>query len=279
MHNILSVDVEDWFHPEALQHLFPYSSWSGLESRVNKNVEMLLQLFSDKGVQATFFTLGWVAQRDPALIKKIVEQGHEIASHGNRHKMVTKMSPQEFEKDLGESINILEDASGKKVLGFRAPTFSVVKDTFWSFEIMAKLGLVYDSSVYPIWHDRYGVPDAPRREYKAYESNGKTITEFPMSTVKILGKNVPFGGGGYLRIYPNWLTIKAINAVNKDGLPAIVYIHPWEFDKEQKRLDLGKVQTWRHYHNIEKNFGKLAELLDRFSWTNFENIITGDTLP
>lgn len=273
MFNILSVDVEEWFHPEALQHLYPYSEWVNLESRVNENVEKLLQLFSDKNVKATFFTLGWIAKQHPGLIKKISGQGHEIASHGNKHKMVTKMSSEEFEVDLGESIKILEDTSGEKVLGFRAPTFSVVKETFWSFEIMEKLGLAYDSSVYPIWHDRYGVPDAPRQRYNALGNNGNTLTEFPMSTIKFFGKNIPFGGGGYLRIYPNWLTKKAIASVNNEGLPAIMYMHPWEFDEGQTRLNLGKIQTWRHYYNIDKNLFKLSGLLDQFSWTNFKTVI------
>ncbi len=187
--------------------------------------------------------------------------------------MVTKMSPEEFEIDLGDSIKILEDTSGEKVLGFRAPTFSIIKETFWGFEIMEKLGLVYDSSVYPIWHDRYGVPEAPRIKYNVFENDKKVLTEFPMSTMKILGKNLPFGGGGYLRIYPNWLTKKAISSVNKEGIPAIMYMHPWEFDNGQERLDLGKVQTWRHYYNIDRNLTKLSELLEQYSWTSFKKLI------
>lgn len=274
MLNILSVDVEEWFHPEALQHLYPHSEWSKLDSRVNENVEKLLQLFSTKKAKATFFILGWIAKNHPGVIKKIVEQGHEIASHGNNHKMLTKMSPEEFEEDLAESIKILEDTSGQRVLGFRAPTFSVVKKTFWSFEIMEKLGLIYDSSVYPIWHDRYGVPDAPRQKYLAFRKSRRFLTEFPMSTVKLLGKNIPFGGGGYLRIYPNWLTIKGIKSVNKEGFPAILYMHPWEFDTGQTRLNLGKLQSLRHYYNIDKNLIKLSELLDQFSWTNFKTLIS-----
>jgi polysaccharide deacetylase family protein (PEP-CTERM system associated) len=271
MQNILSVDVEEWFHPESLQHLFPQNTWSGLESRVDENIDKLLELFHRKKCQATFFTLGWVAKNHPGIIKKIVAQGHEIATHGNMHKMITKMSAQEFELDLGESVKILEDVSGQKIYGFRAPTFSVVKETLWSFRIMQKLGLVYDSSVYPIWHDRYGIPDAPRFSYKVLENNGESLTEFPMSTIKFMGKNIPFGGGGYLRIYPNWLTRKGIKKVNKEGIPAIMYIHPWEFDSGQQKIKLGLIQTWRHYYNIEKNLNKLDELLDLFSWTSFKS--------
>ena len=242
INNILSVDVEDWFHPEAVQHMYPPSSWSKLQNRVIENVDKLLDLFDEKNVKATFFVLGWIAKTHPELVYKIIDKGHEIASHGLMHKMVTKMTPEEFEDDLRESIKILEDISGQKILGFRAPTFSVIEDTFWSFEIMLKLGLVYDSSIYPIWHDRYGVPDAPRKIHNVLESNGKVLTEFPMSTVRIFGKNMPFGGGGYLRILPRWITKKAISTINSNEQPAIMYLHPWEFDPIQPKLHLGFVQ-------------------------------------
>lgn len=273
MQNILSVDVEEWFHPEALQHHFPKNKWASLESRVTKNVEALLNLFDQKNSKATFFTLGWIAKNYPELVKKIINRGHEIASHSNMHRMITKMSAQEFETDLSESIKILEDTSGQKIIGFRAPTFSVTKNTLWSLEIMHKLGLRYDSSIYPIWHDRYGIPDAPRSMYKVLEKNGEALIEFPMSTIKLFGKNLPFGGGGYLRIYPNWLTRKGIETVNKEGHPAIMYMHPWEFDKDQPKLRLGRLQTWRHYYNIPGNLHKLEALLEHYSWTSFKNIL------
>ena len=263
--NILSVDVEEWFHPEALQHKFPAEIWSEQPSRVRSNVDKLLNLFEVKKAKATFFILGWVAQENPAMIKDIVNAGHEIASHGSFHKMVTKMTPKEFEKDLSNSIKILEEISGQKVLGFRAPTFSVIKQTFWAWEIMLRLGLVYDSSVYPIWHDRYGVPDAPRKMYTAIEKDSQKLIEFPMSTMRIFKKNIPFGGGGYLRIFPKWFTEIGIKAINREGIPATVFVHPWEFDSDQPRLNLGKVQTLRHYYNIKNNINKLSRLLDEYS--------------
>jgi len=271
--NILSVDVEEWFHPEALQHKFPPEKWHEQQSRVNQNVDLLLELFKQKKVSATFFTLGWVAKQNPEMIKKIVSDGHEIASHGSMHKMITKMSTQEFANDLDESIKILQDISGEKVLGFRAPTFSVIKKTRWSWDIMLKNGLVYDSSVYPIWHDRYGIPDAPREKYIALSDQGKSLLEYPMSTVKIFNRNIPFGGGGYLRIFPNWFTKWAIKSVNKEGLPAILYMHPWEFDTDQPKVHMGALQNLRHYYNIKKNLQKLAELLDNFKWTSFKKAI------
>lgn len=272
--NILSVDVEEWFHPEALQYQFPTEIWSEQAYRVDMNVEKLLALFDEKNVKATFFTLGWVANEHPDMVRKIVDNGHEIASHSLMHRMVTKLTPEEFEKDLSESVKILEDVSGQKVLGFRAPTFSVVEKTFWAWDVMLKLGLKYDSSVYPIWHDRYGVPGAPRSQYIARENGAAALTEFPMSTMRFLGKNVPFGGGGYLRIFPNWFTEMGIRSVNKEGIPAIMYMHPWEFDTEQPKLKLGKLQTLRHYYNIDKNLLKLGQLLDKFEWTSFKEILS-----
>ena len=271
--NILSVDVEEWFHPEALQQSFPVEIWNEQESRVERNVQYLLDLFEEKKATATFFILGWVAEQHPALIRKIADSGHEIASHGYSHSMVTKMTPEIFRKDIERSIKVLEDASGQKILGFRAPTFSIVKKTYWAWEIMLELGLKYDSSVYPIWHDRYGVPDAPRSPYVAFEKNGNSLIEFPMSTIKFLGKNIPFGGGGYLRIFPNWFTKASIKAINNDGNFAIVFVHPWEFDALQPHIKLTTLQTWRHYYNIKNNLKKLAEILDLSKWTSFQNII------
>ncbi|MCB0281945.1 MAG: DUF3473 domain-containing protein [Calditrichaeota bacterium] len=271
--NILSVDVEEWFHPEALQHRFPAEIWSEQITRVRQNIDNLLELFEQKNAKATFFILGWVAQEHPEMIREIAKQGHEIASHGSFHRMVTKMKPAEFEKDLSYSLKTLEDVSGEKVLGFRAPTFSVVKETFWSWEIMLKLGLVYDSSVYPIWHDRYGVPEAPRKMYLALEQDQRQLIEFPMSTMRIFNKNVPFGGGGYLRIFPEWITRLGIKRVNKEGIPAIVFMHPWEFDTDQPKLNLGKIQTIRHYYNIKNNISKLAHLLDEFKWISFRDYL------
>lgn len=270
MINILSVDVEEWFHPEALQHLFPAPSWSEQGSRVEQNVSLLLDLFSQKEVKATFFILGWIAQKHPHMIRDIVSRGHEIASHGNSHRMVTKLTADDFRQDLAQSIKLLEDISGQKVSGYRAPTFSVVEGTLWAWEIMLDLGLEYDSSVYPIWHDRYGIPAAPRSVYTALEKNGKKLIEFPMPTLRILRKNIPFGGGGYLRMFPLWFTRYAIKRFNQEGFPVIIYMHPWEFDIHQPKLNLGLIQTQRHYLNIDKNYSKLAKLLENFQWTSFK---------
>jgi polysaccharide deacetylase family protein (PEP-CTERM system associated) len=276
MKNILSIDVEEWFHPEAVQHLFPADSWDERESRVEENVEKLLALFDTQNSKATFFVLGWTARKFPQLIKKIAAAGHEVATHGNSHRMVTKLTPKEFREDLAESISIIQEISGEKVLGFRAPTFSLVKETQWAWEIMLELGIEYDSSVYPIWHDRYGIPDAPRHPYIALEKESRKLIEFPMPTLKIGNKNFPFGGGGYLRIFPLSFTKYAIKKFNKEGLPAIIYAHPWEFDTGQPRLKLGTIQTLRHYYNINSNLKKLETLLTHFEWTSFKDLMAQD---
>ncbi|NOX88781.1 MAG: DUF3473 domain-containing protein [Calditrichaeota bacterium] len=273
MKNILTVDVEEWFHPEALQHLFPVERWKEQPARVEPLVDRLLELFAKFDARATFFVLGWVAEQHPKLIRRIVEAGHEVASHSYGHRMVTKMKPAEFREDLQRSVQILQNITGKKVSGFRAPTFSITRENLWAFDILTESGLLYDSSIYPIWHDRYGVPDAPRTTFIVEGSNGSDIYEFPMPTLRILGKNFPFGGGGYLRIFPLKFTTLAIKKFNRQGFPAIIYMHPWEFDRDQPRLKLGRLREFRHYGNISKNIDKLSHLLKTFEWVGFADYL------
>lgn len=271
MKNILTVDVEEWFHPEALQHLFPPESWASQPSRVEPLVDLLLDLFAKHQARATFFVLGWVAKANPNLLKKIIRAGHEVASHSMNHRMLTKMSPEEVREDLSASVKILEDISGQRIRGFRAPTFSIGEQNLWAFDILAELGFEYDSSIYPIWHDRYGIPNAPRTPFSVETKNNSKIVEFPMPTVKIKNKNIPFGGGGYLRLLPLWFTQWGIKKFNNEGNPAIIYMHPWEFDSEQPRVQLGKLQSFRHYGRIRKNQTKLSNLLKRFDWIAMED--------
>jgi polysaccharide deacetylase family protein (PEP-CTERM system associated) len=271
--NILSVDVEEWFHPEALQHLYPEETWDSQEQRIEKNVELLLDLFAEKEVTATFFIIGWAAQKHPQMVRKIISAGHEVANHSNKHNMVTKLTPEIFHKDIVDSQKILQDISGQKVIGYRAPTFSVVKETFWAWEILLEQGFKYDSSVYPILHDRYGEPGAPRKPYIALQKDDKALIEFPMPAIRFLSKNFPFGGGGYLRIFPLSFTSFAVKKFIRKDRPAIIYAHPWEFDTGQPKLNLGKIQTWRHYYNIKNNLKKLSVLLERFEWTSFKDYI------
>jgi polysaccharide deacetylase family protein (PEP-CTERM system associated) len=277
-YNILSVDVEEWFHPEALRHLFPQEVWDKQPPRVERNINFLLELFERHQVKATFFTLGWIGRKYPQLVRKIAEAGHEVASHSTLHRMITQLTPEEFRRDLSESIAVLEDATGEPVIGFRAPTFSVVKDTLWAREIMLENSLRYDSSVYPIWHDRYGIADAPRYPYVALEKDGRQLLEFPMPTLRMGNKNFPFGGGGYLRIFPLIFTRYAIKSFNKENYPAIIYMHPWEFDSKQPRIKLNTLQQWRHYYNIKNNGKKLSALLNNFNWRSFKQVINSKDL-
>ncbi len=273
MKNILTVDVEEWFHPEALQNQFPPDVWAEQPQRVMPLIDQLLDLFAAYRVRATFFVLGWVARQNPQIVKKIVAAGHEIASHSLNHQMITKMTPEEFKEDLGTSIKILQDISGIAIKGFRAPTFSIVRSNFWAFEVLAELGLQYDSSIYPIWHDRYGIPNAPRIPHFIETKTGNTIVEFPMPTIKLGNKNIPFGGGGYLRLLPLWFTKFGIRKFNKEGFPAIIYMHPWEFDPHQPRVKLSKIQNYRHYGKIKKNIFKLENLLQSFEWMAMEDYL------
>jgi len=271
--NILSVDVEEWFHPEAVRHRFPFEKWPEQPRRVASNIKKLLDLFDRHQAKATFFTLGWVAEQEPDMVREIVRRGHEIASHSHLHRMITTLTPEDFREDLRRSVNTLEEISGQKVIGFRAPTFSIVKDTFWALDIMAEENLVYDSSIYPIWHDRYGVPDAPRQPYPIMINGLKQLTEFPMPTLQIFGKNIPFGGGGYMRLFPLSYTAAGIRNYNKKNQAAILYMHPWEFDEDQPKLDMGFVQKFRHYHNIDKNISRLDVLLGIGTWISFRDYL------
>ncbi len=273
MKNILTVDVEEWFHPEALQHLFPPETWDEQPSRIVPLMERLLDVFDAHNAKATFFVLGWVAEHHPELVRQLAERGHEVATHSYSHRMATKLDPKAFKDDLQRSVKILQDTTGRDVLGFRAPTFSVTKKTFWVFNILAESGLKYDSSIYPIWHDRYGIPDAPRSVFEVQTDNGASIIEFPMPTLRILGKNFPFGGGGYLRLFPLRFTTMAIRRFNKEGFPAIVFMHPWEFDPQQPKVKMGRLQSLRHYANIGRNLDKIGYLLKTFEWTNFADYL------
>ncbi len=273
MKNVLTVDVEEWFHPEAVQNQFPPETWDKQEKRVEPLIDKLLDLFAQYNARATFFVLGWVAERNPQIVKNIVAAGHEIASHSYSHRMVTRMTPEEFDEDLKKSVQVLQDISGKKVRGFRAPTFSITKQNLWAFDILIQNGLEYDSSIYPIWHDRYGIPDAPRSPFLFQGQNGQQIAEFTMPTIQIGSKNLPFGGGGYLRLLPLWFTMFGIRRFNNEGQSAIIYMHPWEFDPEQPRLPMGKLQSFRHYGKIKHNFAKLTHLLKTFDWMAMEDYL------
>lgn len=267
--NIISFDIEDWFHPEMFSGRFPRENWTELESRVRRDTDIILNFLSRKNVKATFFYLGWVAETFPELVKDTVSGGHEIASHSYSHSMITKMQPEEFRADLRRSLDVLNDLSDHPVVGFRAPTFSVTRDTLWALPIMFEEGIRYDSSVFPIHHDRYGIPDAPREPFVIYEKDGEELIEYPMTTVRYGSYNLPFGGGGYFRLYPYWMSLKLARKCRDEGRPIMFYAHPWEFDTELPEIELGMLSKLRHYKGIRSFLQRLDRMTDLFPFTSF----------
>jgi polysaccharide deacetylase family protein (PEP-CTERM system associated) len=261
--NVLSVDVEEYFHVEALSGLVARKDWSSLPSRVEQSTQRVLDLFAARGAKATFFTLGWVARRHPKLIRRIVSEGHELASHGENHRMITAMTTREFRQDIRDAKAILEDVSGAEVIGYRAPTFSVVRETLWALDELREAGYRYDSSIYPIVHDRYGIADAPRRPHRIEQGPGKAMIELPMTTARILGRNVPAGGGGYLRLLPMAYNQWVLEKAETEG-PFVVYFHPWEIDPEQPRFELHGIARARAYAGLGGMEQRLRALLDRY---------------
>jgi polysaccharide deacetylase family protein (PEP-CTERM system associated) len=258
----LSVDVEDYFHVEAFAGKVSRNDWSTFPSRFAANTRRTLELFANHGCRGTFFILGWVAERDPGLVRTIAEAGHEIGCHSYLHRRVTTLSPAEFREDLRRATHAIEDAAGVRVLGYRAPTFSIRQESLWALDILAEEGFVYDSSFFPIRHDLYGYPEGPRFLHRRKLESGRTIYELPMSTVRLGGQNWPFGGGGYLRVFPMAYTRWAISRTHRvEKQPAIVYFHPWELDPQQPRIRAGWKSSLRHYRGLETMERSLSTLL------------------
>ena len=272
--NAMSVDVEDYFQVSAFEGAIARDDWERLPCRVEANVDRILALFDEKGIQATFFTLGWIAQRYPDMVKRIVAQGHELASHGWAHVRVTEQTPEAFFDDVSRTRRFLEDLTGAAVIGYRAASYSIGERNRWAWEVLAEAGYRYSSSIVPIHHDLYGMPDAPRFAFQAVEDR---LLEVPITTVPLLGRNVNFGGGGWFRLFPYGLTRWALNRVNaKEGRPAIFYFHPWEIDPDQPRVEnLSAKARFRHYLNLDKTYSRLARLLDDFRWDRMDRIFLG----
>ncbi len=272
MKHIISFDIEDWFHPEIFSDMFSRQDWDNLESRVKKPTELILTFLSRKNIKATFFYLGWVAERFPELVEQTAAEGHEIASHGYSHQMITKLSPEAFRLDLRKSLQVLNSLSPAPVTGFRAPTFSVTKETMWSLPIMYEEGIRYDSSVFPIHHDRYGIPDAPRNPYVIYRDGDNTLMEYPMSTARIGTLNFPCAGGGYFRLYPFIFSKSLMKKCAAEGRQIVFYAHPWEFDTDLPRVKLGTLSKLRHYTGIKKFLERLDKVTDQFEFTAFREV-------
>ncbi|MBJ7444034.1 MAG: DUF3473 domain-containing protein [Sphingobium sp.] len=268
--NALSVDVEDWFQVGAFERTIRRADWDGLTHRVEGNTDAVLDLFAQAGVTGTFFTLGWVAERYPALMRRIVEAGHEVASHGYDHARVFTFTPEQFRADLRKSRAILEDASGQAVTGYRAPSFSIDPRTPWAHPILAEEGYRYSSSVAPIRHDHYGWPDSPRFAWKPVP--GSDLVELPVTTAKLGKRTLAAGGGGFFRLLPYGFSRWAIRQVNEQaGRPAIIYFHPWEIDPDQpRRTDAPLRSRVRHYTNLSVMAPKLRRLTSDFAWTRVD---------
>jgi polysaccharide deacetylase family protein (PEP-CTERM system associated) len=274
MKNALTFDVEEYFHAEAFARVLRPEEWPTLESRVTRSTERLLDILDRERVRATFFVLGWVAERHPGLVREIASLGHEIACHGYGHRMIQHLSRPDFERDVTRAKRALEDAVGRPVLGYRAPTFSIMRATLWSLDVLIEAGFRYDSSIFPVLHDRYGIPDAPRFPHRLKAPSGGEITEFPMSTMTVLGRRLPVAGGGYFRLFPYRVTRRAIARINGERQPAMVYLHPWEFDPDQPRLPVGPLTRFRHLVNVGKTESRLRRLLGEVSFAPASEVLT-----
>jgi polysaccharide deacetylase family protein (PEP-CTERM system associated) len=271
----LSVDVEDYFHVEAFADRVKKQDWEGYPSRFAANTRRILEIFALNGCRGTFFVLGWVAERDPALVREIAEAGHEIACHSHLHRRVTTLKPEQFREDLRRATHAIEDAAGVKVVGYRAPTFSIRGESLWALDILAEEGYLYDSSFFPIRHDLYGFPDGPRFLHRRKLNGGGTIYEIPMSTLRWGGQNWPFGGGGYLRLLPMRYTKWAIERTHRvEKQPAIVYLHPWELDPQQPRIAAGWKSQLRHYTGLATMERSLKTLLRNGRFEPLINFVT-----
>ncbi|MBC8386418.1 MAG: DUF3473 domain-containing protein [Gammaproteobacteria bacterium] len=269
--NALTVDVEDYFQVSAFEHSIDRKTWDQLEHRIERNMERTLEIFADSEVKATFFTLGWIAQRYPKIVKNIIEHGHELASHGYGHQRVSDLSRVQFIEDISSARKILEDISGQAVRGYRAPSYSIGKNNIWALDALAETGHEYSSSIYPVKHDHYGYPGAPRFVFKD-EKTG--LIEIPITTIKFFSRIFPAGGGGFFRFYPYAVSKWALNRVNHiDNQPAVFYFHPWELDPQQPRQkNISRKSRFRHYLNLDKTESRLRNLLNDFSWGRIDDV-------
>lgn len=270
--NAMTVDVEDYFQVSAFEKHIARSQWDAFPHRVADNTARILDLFAQCQVRATFFTLGWVAERYPVLIRRIVDEGHELASHGYEHVRVTEQTPEQFRADIKKNKRILEDIAGKEIIGYRAASYSIGAQNLWALQILEEEGHRYSSSIYPVKHDLYGMPSAPR--FAFHPENTKELLEIPITTLKIFGKNMPCGGGGFFRLYPYQFSKGAyqyINSVEKQA--GVFYFHPWEIDPDQPRQQDIPIKTrFRHYLNLNRVENRLKHLLSDFAWDSMQNV-------
>jgi polysaccharide deacetylase family protein (PEP-CTERM system associated) len=269
--NAMSVDVEEYFQVWAFEDVIERSRWAEMPSRLDYCLERVCDLLAQRQVTATFFVLGWIAERHPHWIRRLAAAGHEIASHGYDHRRVTDLTRAEFQTDVDRTRKYLEDLSGTAVIGYRAPSYSINRERLWALDVLAACGYQYSSSIYPVRHDLYGIPEAPRQPFR-HSSSG--LLEIPVTTVRLLGANVPCGGGGYFRFWPYAFSRWAIQRVNAtDGVPAVFYFHPWEVDPAQPRIERARAKSrFRHYLNLERMEQRLSQLLGDFRWDRMDRV-------
>ena len=274
MLNALTIDVEDYYQVSAFESVVPLADWERYESRVEKNTHRILDLLDAHTTTATFFVLGWVAERHPRLIRTLVARGHEVASHGYAHRRVYTQTPAQFRTETRRSKCLLEDTLGHPIRGYRAASYSITMHSLWALEVLREEGFVYDSSIFPIRHDLYGIPSHPRFCSMIPGPSGSPLVEFPLSTLRLGGTNFPIAGGGYLRLFPYAYTRWGIRYLNRrEGQPAVVYLHPWEVDPAQPRLPAGPLSRFRHYTNLHRMEERFVRLLQDFSFGTMSEVL------
>jgi polysaccharide deacetylase family protein (PEP-CTERM system associated) len=273
--NAMTIDVEDYFHVSAFEGVVQRDEWDSYEQRVAANTRRLLEMFERADVRATFFVLGWVAEREPALVRAIVAGGHELASHGYAHRLIYQQERSAFRDDVRKAKGLLEQLGGIGVRGYRAPSFSVTPQSRWALDVLVEEGYTYDASIFPIRHDRYGMPGAPRHPYVERGSSG-AIAEAPATTVALGPMTMPVAGGGYFRILPYAFTRWAIRRVNdQERMPAVVYLHPWEVDPAQPRINANRISRFRHYTNLDRTEPRLGRLVRDFRFAPLGRVLEG----
>jgi polysaccharide deacetylase family protein (PEP-CTERM system associated) len=271
--NALTVDVEDYFHVSAFAQNIRRRDWDHYESRIEKNTHKLLDIFAQHDCRATFFVLGWVAERYPRLVRDIAKQGHEIACHGYDHELIYDQTPDAFRSDTLRAKNAIENVIRTPVEGYRAASFSITKQSLWALDILAELGFRYDSSVFPVRHDRYGLPQASDQPHPIKTPGAATLIEFPLTTANFLGYRLPIAGGGYFRLYPYAFTRWNLRRINGRGKPFVFYIHPWEIDPQQPRVHAASLSSFRHYNNLDKCEARLLCLLSDFKFATMKSVL------
>lgn len=272
--NAFTVDVEDWFQVAALAPAVARESWASREYRAERNTDRVLAVLEEQGVRGTFFVLGWIAERSPQLVRRIAAAGHEVASHGYSHELIYRQSEAAFRSETARCKQLLEDLVGQAVLGYRAASFSITRASLWALDVLIDLGFRYDSSIFPIRHDRYGIPQAAREPGMLNAPSRRTLVEFPMSVATLCGAQVPVSGGGYFRILPYWLTRTGLRRINGAGeLPFVFYMHPWEIDPQQPRVAVGWLSRFRHYTNLGRCEARLRRLLQEFAFAPMRDVL------